>query len=108
MASANYLAAWKSVFSGYFYHAVLEDRRRIFSAAKEDHQRAVTIPPYEEALTEKIHQVFPHGIFETVNQVLQEQPSAIYYDNEAENPSPTYLNYYGLEKITVEKNNRNF
>jgi len=108
MASANYLAAWKSVFSGYFYHAVLEDRRQIFLRAKENHQPAVTILPYEEALTEKIHQVFPHGTFETVNEVLQDHPSAIYYDNEAENPSPTYLNYYGLEKITVEKNNRNF
>ncbi|MES1161165.1 MAG: hypothetical protein ABUM51_10435, partial [Bacteroidota bacterium] len=108
MASANYLAAWRSVFSGYFYHAVQEDRRQIFSAAKENHQRTATILPYEEALQKRIRQVFPHGIFETVNEVLQDHPTAIYYDNEAENPSPTYLNYYGLEKITVIKNNRIF
>jgi hypothetical protein len=103
IASANYVEAWKSVFSGYFYHAVMEDRVRLMRTAKENHQRTVTIEPYGEALKKKVRQVFPHGIFETVNEILHERPTAIYYDNEAEDPSPTYLNYYGLDEIIVEK-----
>lgn len=101
MASASYLEAWKSVFSGYFYHAVMEDRERLLQTAKANHQRTVTIDPYEVALKKKICQVFPHGIFETVNEVLQERPAAIYYYNEAEAPSRTYLDYYGLDKILI-------
>lgn len=103
IASSNYLQAWKSVFSGYFYHAVLEDRQHLFMTAKDHHRRTVTIEPYEQAVKEKIHEVFPHGTFETVNEILQESPAAIYYYNEAEDPSPTFLNYYDLGSIIVMK-----
>jgi hypothetical protein len=103
MASTSYMEAWKSVFSGYFYHAVMEDRERLIWAAKVNHQRTVTIDPYEKALRKKIHQVFPHGIFKTVNEILLERPTAIFYYNGAEDPPGIYLKYYGLDKIIVEK-----
>ncbi|HEX9511367.1 MAG TPA: DUF6056 family protein [Puia sp.] len=103
IASANYMEAWKSVLSGYFYHAIMEDRERLLQTAKANHQRTVTIDPYEEALKKKIRQVFPHGIFETVNGILRERPTAIYYYNEAEDPSRTYLDYYGLDKILISQ-----
>jgi len=103
LANANYLQAWKSAFSGYFYHAAWEDRQQQLLTAKEHHQRTVTLAPFETTLEKKIHQAFPHGIFATVNYILEENPSAIYCLDETEHPSWGYLNYYGLDKIIIEK-----
>jgi hypothetical protein len=103
IASVNYIEAWKSVFSGYFYHAVMEDRQQLMLTAKENHQRIITIKPYGEALKEKIHQTFPNGVFATVHELLLTPPQYIFYLNEAEVPSREYLNYYRLDRIIVEK-----
>lgn len=107
LASTSYLESWKSVVSGYFYHAVIEDRQALLLKAKENNQRVVAIKPYPAALQEKIHQVFPHGTFVTVNKILLEPPRALFYINEAENPSKSYLDYYGLDSIIVEKRGKN-
>jgi hypothetical protein len=103
LANTNYLTAWKSVFSGYFYHSAWEDRERQMLTAAKNHQRMVTLPPFGSILQKKIHQAFPHGIFATVKEMLEERPADIYYYDETESPSPTYLNYYGLDSIIVEK-----
>lgn len=103
LANTNYLMAWKSVFSGYFYHAAWEDRERQILTAVANHQRTVTLAPFEVILQKQIHRVFPHGIFSTVKETLEERPAAIYYYDETEAPSRIYLLYYGLDKIIVEK-----
>jgi hypothetical protein len=103
MANVNYWEAWKSVFSGYFYHSVLTDRDRQLRAAVEHHRKTETLAPYDEALKGKIRQVFPHGIFETVNTLLLEKPSLLWFDNGVEVQDPGYLKYYGLDTIIVRK-----
>jgi len=103
MASVNYWEAWKSVFSGYFYHAVLNDRDRQLRAAAEHHSKTGTLAPYDEALKGKIRQIFPHGIFESVNTILLEKPSLLYFYNGAETQDQRYLKYYGLDSIVIKK-----
>lgn len=105
MASVNYWEAWKSVFSGYFYHAVLNDRDRQLRATVEQHNKTGTLAPYEEALKGKIRQLFPHGIFESVNTILLEKPSLLYFYNGAETKDLRYLKYYGLDSIIITKTN---
>ncbi len=103
MASVNYWEAWKSVFSGYFYHAVLIDRDRQLRAAAEHHSKTGTLAPYDEALKGKIRQTFPHGIFGSVNTILLEKPSLLYFYNGAEAQDQRYLKYYGLDSIIIKK-----
>ncbi len=103
MASVNYQEAWKSVFSGYFYHAVLTDRDRQLRYAEAQHRKTDTILPYDEALREKISQVFPHGVFETVNTILLEKPSLLYFYDGVQIQDPYYLKFYGLDSILVKK-----
>jgi hypothetical protein len=98
MASVNYWEAWKSVFSGYFYHAVMADRDRQLSTSRND-----TILPYDAAVREKLRQTFPHGVPGTVEALLLERPSDLYYNDGAELQDPAYLKFYGVDSIVLKK-----
>ena len=104
LASSNYLAAWKSVVSGYFHHAVLADRDRQLQDAREAHRHSAVLVTYDSALQEKIRQAFPHGIFESVHDILlQKPPLLIYYDG-AGIGDPSYAHFYGLDSIILRQN----
>ena len=104
LASVNYLAAWKSVVSGYFYHAVFEDRDQQLRAAQADHRHSVSLRPYDTVLQEKIHQVFPHGVFESVNTLLLQKPPLLFYYDGAGTGNPVYAHFYGLDSIILRQN----
>jgi len=102
LASYNYKEAWKSALSGYFYHSIQKDRQRIFETARERHERVATITPYQTALDEKVRQLFPHGAPVTLQHWLEQRPTLLYFDNEAEDQSGRYLiRYYGLDSVLV-------
>jgi len=101
LASVNYRDAWKTVVSGYFYHAVQVDRDRRLTEAGRQHEGTVTLPDYQEAEEDRIHEAFPHGVFETVHSLLLERPPLIYYYDGAATRDPAYRLYYGLDSIIV-------
>ena len=71
-------------------------------AARERHERVATITPYAVALDEKIRQLFPHGAPVTLRHWLEERPTLLYFDNEAEDHTGAYLRgYYQLDSILV-------
>ena len=104
LASVNYLSAWKSVVSGYFYHAVLADRDRQLRTAQAQHRRSAVLVPYDTALQIKINQVFPHGIFETVHDLLLQKPPLLFYYDGAGIGDPAYAHFYGLDSIILRQN----
>jgi hypothetical protein len=104
LASVNYLSAWKSVVSGYFYHAVLADRDRQLRAAQVEHRHSVTLIPYDTALQEKVRQTFPHGIFESVHALLLQKPPLLFYYDGAAAGDPGYAHFYGLDSIILRQN----
>jgi hypothetical protein len=69
--------------------------------AQNNHQQTVNLEPFEEALSQKIHQSFPHGIFTTVKTLLQEKPALLFQENSPDIPDYGWLNYYNLDSITV-------
>ena len=102
-----YKESWKNVITGYFYHAIQTDRRKIFTDARDRHDRVVRIKPYDAVLYEKVQQVFPKGAPATLRRLLEERPTLIYFDKGAE--SRTYLqgfllHYYQLDSIVVQHN----
>jgi hypothetical protein len=100
-----YKESWKNVITGYFYHAIQTDRRKIFTEAREHHERVATIKPYDAALNEKLQQVFPKGAPATLKRLLEERPTLLYFDKGAENRSPLQaflLGYYQLDSIVVQ------
>lgn len=101
MANVNYLEAWRSVFSGYFYHAVMSSRDRQLQVAVEAHRKTDTVLDYEEARKEKIDQAFPHGVFASVSSLLLDKPALLYYFDGAGTRDPAYLNFYGLDSVNV-------
>lgn len=103
LASVNYRDAWKTVLSGYFYHAVYADRDRQLAADGRRHLGTSLVLSYQEAREDKIRQVFPHGIFETVHTLLLEKPPLIYYYDGAATRDRAYCLYYGLDSILVKK-----
>ena len=104
LASTNYLSAWKSVVSGYFYHAVLADRDLQLRDAQIAHRHSAALVAYDTALREKIHQVFPHGIFETVHDILLQKPPLLFYYDGAGSGDPAYAHFYGLDSIILRQN----
>ena len=104
LASYNYKEAWKNVMTGYFYHAIQVDRDAVLSSARAAHQRQAEIRPYSAALSDKVRDLFPHGAPVTVQRWLQERPTYLYFDNEAEEPPRAYLlNYYQLDTVIVRQ-----
>lgn len=103
LANDSFLEAWKSTLSGYFYHSIAEDRAGLMRTAVKEHRRSITIKPNEELIQNKIRQVFPNGGFKTINNLLLEKPSILYYDNQLAIRDLTYLKYYGMDSIIVEK-----
>jgi hypothetical protein len=103
LASVNYSAAWKSVVSGYFYHAVLSQRDRQLTTSQEEHRRSVGLLVYDSALEEKIRATFPHGVFSTVHAVLLEKPPLLPFYDGAGNEDPAYLYFYGLDTIILRR-----
>jgi hypothetical protein len=104
LASVNYVSAWKSVVSGYFYHAVLADRDLQLRAAQTEHRHSATLVVYDTALQIKIHQVFPHGIFETAHDILLQKPPLLFYYDGAAIGDPVYAHFYGLDSIILTQN----
>jgi hypothetical protein len=103
LSSTNYLEAWKTVFSGYFYHAVLSERDRLLRTAADEHQHSAVVLTYDAALQEKINVVFPHGVFKNVQTLLQEKPELLYYFDGAGNGDRGYAHFYGLDSIIVRQ-----
>ena len=104
LASTNYRDAWKTVLSGYFYHAVFVDRdRQLSQAVDRHHPVVVTLSTYPVAVEEKISQVFPHGIFETMHTLLLEKPPLMYIDDGAAAQHSAYWVYYGVDSILIKK-----
>jgi hypothetical protein len=101
VANDAFAQAWKSVFSGFLYHSVQQDRRQLMEQASEHHQQTVVLAPYDEALQDKIHQVFPRGIFSTVNTMLKERPPLLFNENGLDQPDPGWLNFYRLDSVTI-------
>ena len=103
LSSTNYLEAWKTVFSGYFYHAVLSDRDRLLRTAAIQHQHSAVVLTYDAALQEKIDAVFPHGVFKNVQTILQEKPAMLYYFDGAGSGDRGYAHFYGLDTIILRQ-----
>ena len=103
LSSTNYLEAWKTVFSGYFYHAVLSDRDRLLRAAAVEHQHSAVVLTYDAALQEKINAVFPHGVFKNVQTLLLEKPAMLYYFDGAGSGDRGYVHFYGLDSIILRQ-----
>jgi hypothetical protein len=103
LSSTNYLEAWKTVFSGYFYHAVLSDRDRQLKAAALEHRHSAVVLAYDVALQEKINAVFPHGVFKSVQTILQEKPAMLYYFDGAGSGDRGYAHFYGLDSIIIRQ-----
>jgi len=103
LLNTGYINAWKTVCSGYFYHAVMKDRDQQFEAARINHIKNVTIISYQQALQQKIKERFPNGGFKSFNSLVQQPPVTIPFFNEAEDTTQRpYFAYYGLEKINIQ------
>ncbi len=94
--------AWDSVFAGYFYHGMVQQRKKLIHEALNSERKVVTIKPAEAGVEEKIKERFPHGIFETVHTMLLEKPVLIYDDNGMERADSAVYQYYGLDSIIVK------
>ncbi|HVU55640.1 MAG TPA: DUF6056 family protein [Puia sp.] len=101
LASYNYKEAWKNVITGYFYHAIQIDRRKILETAHSRHERVAVVTPYAMALEEKLREIFPHGAPATLKYWLEDRPTLISFDNEAEDPRNFLLPHYQLDSILV-------
>jgi hypothetical protein len=103
VANTPFADAWKSVFSGYFYHSINQDRRQKMEKARAANQKTVNLESYEQGLSEKIHRVFPHGIFATVNTMLKEQPTLLFMENGSDTPDHGWLDYYHLDSVHISR-----
>ena len=103
LSSTNYLGAWKTVFSGYFYHAVLADRDRQLKTAGLEHQHSAVVLAYDLALQDKINAVFPNGVFKSVQTLLQERPAMLYFFDGAGTGDRGYAHFYGLDSIILRQ-----
>jgi preprotein translocase subunit SecG len=101
-ASDSLAEAWKSVFSGYFYHSVARDRRQKMEEAEKGHQKTVILEPFDEARQNKIRQAFPHGIFVTAKDMLEERPVFLFREIDCNAPDPGWRGYYHLDSIAVK------
>jgi len=101
LASVNYAEAWKSVASGYFYHAVMMDRDRVLKNAAAEHRRVAVIRSYDAALRDRIDRAFPHGVFTTVHALLVQKPSLLFFYDGAGAGDRAYAHFYGLDSIIV-------
>jgi hypothetical protein len=102
LASDSFPEAWRNDLSGYFYHSIQRDRLQKMEEAGQNHQKTVVFQPYNEALQEKIHRVFPHGTFATVRTLLEERPSFLFYLKDPDRIDPMPLYYYSLDSVTVK------
>jgi hypothetical protein len=101
-ASDSLVDAWKSVFSGYFYYSVVKDRREKMEVAEKEHQKTVVLEPFDEARQNKIRQVFPHGVFVTAKEMLEERPAFLFREIDCNAPDPGWRGYYHLDSIAVK------
>jgi hypothetical protein len=104
LASGNYLSAWKSVVSGYFYHAVVADRNRQLRVAQTEHRHSAALLSYDAALQKKINEVFPHGIFESVHDIILQKPPLLFPYDGAGTGDRAYAHFYGLDSIILRQN----
>ena len=101
-ATVPLVEAWESVFSGYFYHGMVQQRKELIRDALSEGKRTVTIEPAEAGVEEKIHARFPGGIFETVHTILLKKPALIFDDDGMEKANRAIYQYYGLDSIIVK------
>lgn len=102
MATVPEVEAWESVFSGYFYHGMVQQRKERIRDALSEGKRAVTIKPAGDGVEEMIHERFPNGIFETVHSILLNKPALIFDDDGMEKGNRAIYQYYGLDTIIVK------
>jgi hypothetical protein len=103
LASDTVLQAWKSNISGYFYHSIQVARHDQLQEARDGHQGTVVLPPYREALEDKIRDEFPHGVYRSMDSLLRERPQMIYLGDGPDAPDPGWKYYYGLDSILTGK-----
>ena len=72
--------------------------------AGSEHRHSTVLVAYDTALQEKIRQVFPHGIFETVHDILLQKPPLLFYYDGAGIGDPAYAHFYGLDSIILRQN----
>ena len=103
LLSVTYMGAWKSVLSGYFYHAILIERDNQFLQAKNNNQKTITILSYNAALKQKMKESFPGRGFQSVSELLMQPPITIPFFNEAEERRQTYYQlHYEIERIIIQ------
>ncbi len=106
LLSVTYTDAWKSVLSGYFYHAVKIERDKQFLQAKNNHQTTIAVLPYDVVLQQKINEKMPGGGFKSVYKLLLRPPSTIPFFDEATEPKKNYFRaYYGIDSIIIKTDN---
>lgn len=101
IACGPFSEACKSTISGYLYYSVQKDRQQKMREAQENRQRTVRLEPYQDALAQKIQQIFPLGTFVSVNSLLRERPTLLFQEHGPDTPEHGWLNYYSLDSITV-------
>jgi hypothetical protein len=101
-ATVPLVKAWESVFSGYFYHGMVQQRKQLIREALSRGERTVTIKPAQAGVEEMIHERFPNGIFKTVHTILLKKPALIFDDDGMEKGSQPIYQYYGLDSIIVK------
>jgi len=106
MTSVNYAEAWRSVGSGYLYHAVVADRDQALKTAAAGHRHVAIVPSYDAALTEKIDRFFPHGISATAREWLLQKPTLLVVYDGAAVGDAAYAHFYGLDTVIVGPDDR--
>lgn len=101
-AAVPLVEAWESVFSGYFYHGMVQQRKKLIREALNAGKRTVTIQPAQAGVEALIHERFPHGIFKTARAILVKKPALIYDEDDMENGNRAVYQYYGLDSIIVK------
>ncbi|HEV2480635.1 MAG TPA: DUF6056 family protein, partial [Puia sp.] len=94
--------AWESVFSGYFYHGMVQQRKKLIRDALAEGKRTVTVKSEQAGVEEMIDERFPNGISKTAHAMLLKKPPLIFDDNDMEKANRAIYQYYGLDSIIVK------
>ena len=101
LASTNYAQAWKSVGSGYVFHAVVAEREEQLKTAASEHRHVAVVPSYDSAWKSEIKKILPHGHPVTVREWLQEKPTLLVVYDGALFADTAYAHFYGLDSVIV-------
>ncbi len=76
---------------------------RQLRAAAAEHQHSAVVLAYDTALQQKIDAVSPHGVFKTVQTILQDKPAMLYYFDGVGSGDRGYAHFYGLDSIILRQ-----